>query len=374
MVQDGVTSAFELEIGTEKVAERYQERSGGQVLNHGISIGHIPVRMALFDDPGRFLPTAAGGSGILGAEMLDRMAAMMRQGLAEGAVAMGFGLVYTPGATQSEFETMLAIAAEAKASVHIHTRSGLEALEETIASARRSGVALHVVHANSSGGAVIDEFLALIQEARDAGQDVTTEMYPYEAGASDIASALFDGWESWEDDRFAQQLWVATGERLTRESFARYRQIGGRVISFGRTEDMTRTALRHPLTLIASDGRILDGQGHPRSAGTYSKILGKYVREEKLIDLMDALRRMTIEPSRRLESYVPARANKGRIRVGADADITVFAAETIIDRATYTEPTLPSTGIEYVIVNGAAVLRGGVLDATIRKGVAIRRI
>ena len=373
MVQDGVTSAFELEIGTNKVAEWYQERSGGQVLNYGISIGHIPVRMALFDDPGRFLPTGAGGSGIVGPAMMDSMVAMMRQGLAEGAVAMGFGLTYTPGASQSEFESLLAIAAEAQTSVHIHTRGGLEGLNEIIASASSAGAPLHIVHANSSGGADVGEFLAIIQAARDSGQDVTTEMYPYEAGASDIASALFDGWETWEEDRFGQQLWVATGERLTRESFARYRQIGGRVISFGRTEEMTRTALRHPLTMIASDGRILDGQGHPRSAGTYSKILGKYVRDENLIDLMDALRRMTIEPARRLESYVPAMANKGRIRIGADADITVFDAETIIDRATYAEPTLPSTGIEYVIVNGGAVLRSGVLDATIRRGVAIRR-
>ena len=373
MVQDGVTSAFELEVGTAKVADWYNERAGGQVLNYGISIGHIPVRMALFGDEGRFLPTGPGGSGIAGPEIMDRMAKMMRQGLAEGAVAMGFGLAYTPAATQAEFEAMLAIAAETQASVHIHTRGGLEGLQQIITSANNAGTPLHIVHANSSGGSSISEFLAIIQAARDTGQDVTTEMYPYEASASDIASALFDNWETWEEDRFGRQMWVATGERLTRESFARYREAGGRMISFSRTEEMTRTALRHPLTMIASDGRILDGAGHPRSAGSFSKVLGQYVREEQIIPLMDALRRMTIEPAKRLEAFVPAMANKGRIRVGADADITVFNPDTILDQATYVDPTQASTGIEYVLVNGGVVLDNGVLDPTVRRGIAIRK-
>jgi N-acyl-D-aspartate/D-glutamate deacylase len=372
MVQDGVTSAFELEVGTAAVADWYNERAGGQVLNYGISIGHIPVRMALFNDGGQFLPTGAGGNGIAGPEIMDRMEAMMRQGLAEGAVAMGFGLAYTPAATQTEFEAMLAVAAETQASVHIHTRGGLEGLRQIIASANRVGTPLHIVHANSSGGSSIDEFLAIIQAARDTGQDVTTEMYPYGASASDIGSALFDNWETWEEDRFGRQMWVETGERLTRESFARYRAIGGRMISFSRTEEMTRTALRHPLTMIASDGRILDGAGHPRSAGSFSKVLGQYVREEQLITLVDGLRRMTIEPAKRLEAFVPAMANKGRIRVGADADITVFDPDTILDQATYTDPTQPSVGIKYVLVNGGVVLDNGVLDPTVRKGIAIR--
>ncbi len=372
MVQDGVTSGFELEIGTARVADWYNERAGGQVLNYGISVGHIPIRMALFEDEGRFLPTGPGGGGIAGPGIMDRMESMMRQGLAEGAIAMGFGLAYTPAATQTEFEAMLSIAAEVQVSAHIHTRGGLDGLRQIIASAGDAGTPLHIVHANSSGGSTISEFLAIIQAARDAGQDVTTEMYPYEASYSDIGSALFDGWETWEDDRFGRNMWVATSERLTRESFARYRQITGGMITFSRTEEMTRTALRHPLTMIASDGRILDGKGHPRSAGSYSKVLGQYVREEQLMDLMDALRRMTIEPARRLQAYVPAMANKGRIRVGADADITVFDPETVLDQATYTDPALPSIGIEYVLVNGGIVLDAGTLHPEIRTGVAIK--
>ncbi len=372
MVQDGVTSGFELEIGTAHVGEWYAERAGGQVLNYGISIGHIPIRMALFDDPGRFLPVAAGGSGIAGPEIMDRMEKMLRQGIAEGAVAVGFGLAYTPAATETEFETMLDIVTEANATAHIHTRGGLNGLQQIINSARKTATPLHIVHANSSGGSSIGEFLGIIQEARDTGQDVTTEMYPYGASYSDIASALFDNWESWEDDRFQRNMWVETGERLTRESFGRYRQIGGGLITFSRTEEQTREALRNPLTMIASDGRILDGKGHPRSSGTYAKVLGQYVREEQVISLMDALRRMTIEPARRLEKFVPAMRNKGRLRVGADADITIFDPRTIIDRSTYTDPILPSQGIQYVIVNGEVVLNESNLNSAVRAGVAIR--
>jgi len=372
MVQDGVTSGFELEIGTAHVGEWYAERAGGQVLNYGISIGHIPIRMVLFDDPGSFLPMAAGGNAIAGPEIMDRMAEMMRQGIAEGAVAVGFGLAYTPAATETEFEAMLNIASEVNATAHIHTRGGLSGLQQIIDSAREAGTPLHIVHANSSGGSSINEFLGIIQSARDTGQDVTTEMYPYGASYSDIASALFDNWEDWEDDRFQRNMWVQTGEVLNRESFGRYRQIGGGVITFSRTEEQTRTALRNPLTMVASDGRILNGRGHPRSSGTYAKVLGQYVREEQVISLMDALRRMTIEPARRLEKFVPAMRNKGRIRVGADADITIFDPETIQDRATYADPILPSQGIEYVLVNGAVVLDEKNLNPEIRAGVAIR--
>ena len=372
MVQDGVTSGFELEIGTAHVGEWYAERSGGQVLNYGISIGHIPIRMSLFNDPGRFLPMAAGGNGIAGPEIMDRMEEMMRQGIAEGAVAIGFGLAYTPAATQTEIQAMLEIATQVGATAHIHTRGGLNGLQQIIDSARDIETSLHIVHANSSGGSYINEFLAIIQRARELGQDVTTEMYPYGASYSDIASALFDNWEDWEDNRFQRNMWVATGERLTRESFGRYRQIGGGVITFSRTEEQTRIALQHPLTMVASDGRILNGRGHPRSSGTFAKVLGRYVREEQLISLMDALRRMTIEPARRLEAFVPAMRNKGRIRVGADADITIFDPDSIIDQATYTNPILPSQGVEYVVVNGAVVLDQGILNPEIRPGVAIR--
>lgn len=378
MVQDGVTTAFELEVGTDDVSKWYGDRAGGQILNYGVSIGHIRTRMNVMGDSGKFLPNDFGGSALATEKQIAMMEKLIRNGLRQGAVAVGFGLAYTPATTNVEFDSMLRIVAEHGTTAHIHVRGslegGLEGLIEAIESAKKSGASLHVVHANSSGGASTADFLRIIEEARSNGQDVTTEAYPYEAGMTSIESALFDDWESWNDDRFPVHQWVETGERLTRESFARYRKQGGFVIIHNRTVNMTRAAIENPLTMIASDGKISEGRGHPRTSGTYAKVLGKYVREESVLTLTDALRRMTIEPARRLEGYVSAMRKKGRLSVGADADITIFDAEKVIDRSTYVNPQLPSDGIEYVIVNGVLVVDKGKFVPDTRAGRAIRAL
>jgi len=301
MVRDGVTSAFELEVGTADVPKWYAARDGGQIVNYGVSAGHIPVRMKVLGDPGTgLLPAGIGGSGHASEAQLREMEAMLRECLAQGAVAAGFGSAYTPGAPMSEIERMFRVAAEGGASAHIHMRGGLQGLNETLAAARRAHVALHIVHVNSSADAELDQFLAAIQAARDAGQDVTTEAYPYGAGMTEIQSALFDDWKSWPDEKFSQHQLVSTGERLTRATFEKARAAGGTVIIHGRSEEQTRAAIASPLAMIASDGFIEHGRGHPRTSGTFAKVLGKYVREEKVVPLMDALRRMSLEPARRL--------------------------------------------------------------------------
>jgi N-acyl-D-aspartate/D-glutamate deacylase len=372
MVRDGVTSAFELEVGTANVAAWYAAREGGQIVNYGVSIGHIPARMKVLEDPGKgLLPAGIGGSGTASDAQMAAMELILREGLAQGAVAMGFGSAYTPGAPMSEIERMFRVAAEGGVSAHIHMRGGLAGLHETIKAAAAAGARLHIVHVNSSAGNQIDEFLAAIQAARDAGQDVTTEAYPYGAGMTEIQSAPFDDWATWPDERFAQHQLVATGERLTRKTFAEARKTGGTVITHGRSEQQTRAAIVSPLAMIASDGFIENGRGHPRTSGTYAKVLGRYVRDERVVTLMNALGRMTLEPARRLERRTPAMANKGRVRVGADADLTIFDPATVIDRATYEDASIPSAGIPYVVVGGQVVVdRGQVTKA--RPGRAVR--
>ena len=371
MVRDGVTSGFELEVGTADVAAWYAERDGGQRIHYGVSAGHIPVRMAVLGDPGDLLPAGIGGSGTASPEQLMEIEQRVRTGLEQGAVAAGFGSAYTPGATMAEIERMFRVAAAAGAPVHIHMRGGTAGLDSTIAAAAAAGASLHIVHLNSSAGDELEGFQAAIRAARAAGRDVTTEAYPYGAGMTEIQSALFDDWESWTDDRFPLHQWVETGERLTRESFGRYRATGGTVIIHGRTEDMTRNAIADSLAMIASDGFVVNGRGHPRTSGTFAKVLGRYVRDEGVVPLMDALRRMSLEPARRLEQRVPAMANKGRIRTGADADLTIFDAATVTDRSTYEDATIPSAGIPWVIVGGTVVVDGGVV-ADVRPGRAIR--
>ena len=117
--------------------------------------------------------------------------------------------------------------------------------------------------------------------------------------------------------------------------------------------------IRSPGVMIASDGMPYAPLAHPRTAGTFSRVLGKYVREDKVIDLMTALAKMTLLPAKRLEAIAPMMRLKGRIQVGADADITVFNPATITDKATFEKGLAFSQGIEYVIVNGTIVLKNG---------------
>lgn len=372
MVRDGVTSAFEMEIGTADVSAWYAARERGQLVNYGVSVGHIPARMKVLGDPGKgLLPAGVGGSGSATEEQMAAMEVILREGLAQGAVAMGFGSAYTPGAPMAEIERMFRVAAAGGVSAHIHIRGGLDGLRETMAAAKAAGASLHIVHVNSVAGSELDWFLSAIQAARDAGQDVTTEAYPYGAGMTEIQSALFDDWATWPDDRFRLHQLVSTGERLTRATFAKARASGGTVIIHGRSEEQTRAAIVSPLSMIASDGFIEHGRGHPRTSGTYAKVLGKYVREEGAVTLMDALRRMTLDPARRVERHVPALAGKGRVRVGADADLTVFDPATILDRSTYEDATIPSAGIPYVVVGGKVVVHNGTVTDE-RPGRAIR--
>ena len=372
MVRDGVTSAFELEVGTGDVAAWYAARRQGQIVNYGVSVGHIKARMKVLGDPGiALLPAGVGGTGSATDAQIVEMETILLKGLAEGAVAVGFGSAYTPGATMAEIERMFRVAAKGGASAHIHMRNGVAGLDSTIAAAAAAHAKLHIVHVNSSGDTSLTTFLAHIQAARDHGQDVTTEAYPYGAGMTEIQSALFDDWKTWPDSKFGLHQLVSTGERLTRKTFEAARTKGGTVIIHGRSEEQTRAAIVSPLTMIASDGFIENGRGHPRTSGSYSKVLGKYVRDEKALSLMDALRKMTVAPAQRLEARVPSMMLKGRLRVGADADLTIFDPAKVIDRSTYEDATIPAAGIPYVIVRGQVVVDSAHVTKA-RPGQAIR--
>ena len=196
------------------------------------------------------------------------------------------------------------------------------------------------------GGRSTPQLLQMIKDARLHGMDITTEAYPYTAWMTEIESAdLNEGWQMKYGMDYKDLEWTITGERLTAESFARYRKQGGLVIGHQYSEDLVKETIENPLTMIISDGELENGKGHPRTAGSYSRVLGHYVRETKTLTLMNALRKMTLMPAQRLEQLTPMMKNKGRIRVGADADITIFDAKRIIDKSTYEEPAKYSEGI-----------------------------
>jgi dihydroorotase len=212
-----------------------------------------------------------------------------------------------------------------------------------------------------------------VSEAQSRGLDVTTECYPYTAAATGLESALFDeGWQEAMGISYKDLEWAATGERLTEETFKAYRKKGGIVIVHMMSEDMIQFALKSPLTIVASDSLLMGGKGHPRSTGTFSRVLGQYVHEKKTLTLMEALRKMTLMPAQRLEGRVPTMKNKGRIRIGADADIAIFDPEKVMDKATFKEPIKYSEGISYVLVNGVPIVKDGQLLTGITPGKPIR--
>ena len=378
---DGVTSALELEVGTGYVDLWYKERENRSLINYGVSAGHIAARMRAMHEPVAFLPSGPAAHRAATDAEIAEMKQFLEEGLKQGAVAVGFGIQYTPNASRWEILEMFRVAERFGASCHVHMRhagvkepgSSIQALEELIAAAAITGAPLHVVHIQSTGGPATPKLLQMIAEARSRKLDVTTECYPYIAGMTDIKSAIFDeGWQEVFGIDYKDLQWAATGERLTKATFDEYRKTGGMVAVFSMTEEIVTAAIKNPLTMIASDGILENGKGHPRTAGTYSRILGNYVREQHALSLMDALAKMTLMPAQRLERRVPSMRNKGRIRIGADADITVFDPQQIIDKSTFQDPAKYSEGIKFVLVNGVPIVKDGQLQSGVYPGRSIR--
>ncbi|MEP6508716.1 MAG: amidohydrolase family protein, partial [Gemmatimonadales bacterium] len=376
-VLDGTTTALELEGGTLDVDAWYDVRSGKSIINHGVSVGHVDVRMRVMHDPGTDTPTGAARSRAMTAAELREMVSLVDRGFRRGAVAAGMIIELTPAATPWEILEVYRVAANHGAAVHVHMRGLPEPqyfleTEEVIAATAATGAPTHIVHIQSSLGEDTPRGLELVRGARARGLDITTEVYPYTASMSRIEGADTDDWKTWSDKKFERFEWALTGEKLTRESFARYRAIGGFIVEYNNPESVVTDAVADSLTMIASDGILHGAMGHPRVAGTFARVLGRYARDLKTLTLMDALRKITIEPARRVEHRVPGMAKRGRLQAGASADVVVFDASTVIDGATYRQPTLPPTGIRDVLVNGVPVVRAGALRRGVFPGQAVR--
>lgn len=388
--RDGVTTALDLEVGVYPVAAWYEAMAGKAPLNYGATVSHIAARFTAFHpglEVGHWVTrravvaglgvAPAGANRAAGAAELSAMREAIRRGLDEGALGVGFGINYTPAAEPGEIAAMFRVAAERKVPIFVHTRAfGIAAIQEAITTAQTTGAALHLVHVGSSSIGDLPAVLRLIDASKAAGMDISTEVYPYTAASTMLESAMFNpGWQANLKIDYGDLAWSATGERLTKESFERYRRQGGWVILHMMKDEHVERAIAHPGVMIASDGvPFIAGKGHPRGAGTFARVLGHYSREKKLLPLMEALAKMTILPARRLEGHVPAMKAKGRIAVGADADLTVFDPATVRDRATFEAPTTPSAGIPHVIVNGTFVVRDGQLVKDARPGRAVRGV
>lgn len=379
--RDGVTTALEMESGVGRLAGYLAERGKGSILNYGATVSHMSVRtlaMPRRHDAAQSALAAAESDAEGGLVELSFIASVARydpvlpddypalrdalaQGLAEGALGIGMAHQYYPGASLEEILEVFRFTSEAGTTIYTHVRDmTISAMQEVIANAAATGASLHIVHMNSSSLWNVAPVLELIGGVQSRGFDVTTEVYPYTGASTGLQSTIFDpGWQEKLQISYGDLQWQDTGERLTEETFNSYRASGGTVIIHMMREEWIREALSSDFVMVASDGMPYAPGAHPRSAGTFSRFLGRYVRDEGLMPLMEGLAKITIMPAKRLEGMTDQASMMGRVQVGATADITVFDPETIIDTATFEDDLSYSEGVAHVLVNGEFVVRDG---------------
>ncbi len=318
------------------------------------------------------------------AELLREFSELARFNIGNGFAGVAFSPEYSPGTSLEELDALAGVLAEVGHTAFFHVRysdpeppgTSLEAVDEVIALAERTGIAAHIEHIASTGGTfVMPETIARIESARAAGLDITADVYPYDFWATTLASYRFAGdWQGRYRLSYGDLQVGGTTQRLTAETFEQAQAENQLVAALGSIpeEDM-QLALQTPWVFIGSDAIAEESQNnHPRASGTFSRVLGRYVRELGVLDLQTALRKMTIQPAQRVESMIPAMRRKGRLRRGADADIVVFNPDTIIDQATIEQPAAPSIGISHLLVDGQAVMADGELDRTKIVGRALK--
>ncbi len=301
-------------------------------------------------------------------EQIEKMKEVLSYQLEKGVIGISFGLEYCPGVSTDEMMQICAhVSGFEDKLVACHYRydadRSLEALGEMIIAARENDIKFQVSHINSLAGfGSMTPALEMMRNAHRAGVDIMADSYPYNAFCTHLDTTAFDDGclERWGVGYDALQ--IAEGEyngvRCTEELFRKLRAEKAHLltIAYVMNEEEVVQSINDPLVMIGSDVLLSNGQGHPRSCGTFPRVISKYVREEQQLTLQSAIDKMTRMPAERLGLQA-----KGRIKEGYDADITIFNFDEIKDRATFEDPVLPPLGIKYVLVNGKAALKDGML-------------
>jgi dihydroorotase/N-acyl-D-amino-acid deacylase len=352
-------------------------------------VGHGTLRSAVIGGEAR-APSPAE---------LERMRAGVREGLEAGCFGLSTGLIYEPGrhATTDEIVALAAEMAGRGGLYATHMRDEgtglLASVAEAIEIGERAGVPVQISHHKASGReawGLVGRSLRLIEEARNRGVEVTADQYPYTAGSTVLAAvvpylraeggigrgdpaevvlASAPAHPEWEGRSIAEL--AADWETSALDAAQRVLDAEGiqcTVILHSMSEDDVQTVMRHPTTMIGSDGLpTLHGKPHPRLYGTFARVLGHYARDLGLMPLEEAVHRMTGFPAAKF-----GLVDRGVIREGSAADLVVFDPRRIADVASYADPHHPPAGIEHVLVDGTAVVRGGAHTGA-RPGRALRR-
>lgn len=397
---DGVTTALELEAGASPVGWVYDRAAAvGRPINYGYSASWAMARMHVLDaiEPRGAFMAFAENMGRKGwqqpatARELSAILDRVEEQLHAGALGIGVLVGYAPRSGRNEYYKVAQLAAKYNVPTFTHARfknpadpeSSLEGIAEIVAAAAGTGAHMHLCHINSTSLRAIDEIAAVVDGARQHGLNVSTEAYPYGAGMTGIGVPFLH-----PDNLSKLQIAphnlvvVETGERpatARRLLELRKRDPGAMVIIHYLDEEnaddwaVLERALLLNDTAIASDavpfslpgGRLIedewplppDAVSHPRSSGTFSRVMGTLVRDLGVLSLIEAVKRCTLIPAKILEDVAPSMRLKGRIQVGADADIVVFDPSRIADRSTYLQPSRASIGVEHLLVRGEFVVQ-----------------
>jgi len=363
-IGDGVTTALGMHGGPLDV-DGYRKRHSavGPLVNYGATVGHVDLREAV-GATDRYRPATP--------EQIEAMRPLAVKAIRDGAVGIGFGINYTPGASYEEIFALFEVAAAEGVPCHLHARykgnvfpfTMSLATMEVVAMAAATGAQAQLAHLISSTVGSAPLSIALIEGAAAHDVNVGFDFHVWTRNQTWLQSALFDeGWQERFGGADYSDIYVAdTQEQLTEARFYELRaepEMLSVQTEFIPEEEMIM-GLRSPLGIVSSDGGgLVDGRGHPRSTGTFARFLGRFVRELEIVDWVEGIRKITLLPAQRLENSIPAMSRKGRLQIGMDADVTVFDPATVRERATYADPAQMSEGINYVLVNGTLVLNDG---------------
>lgn len=309
---------------------------------------------------------------------IRRMKDLALAAVEKGAIGISMGLEYSPGIEFSELIGICDGLRDEKVLLSAHYRKdakyGIDSIKELMSISTETGLPMQISHLGScTAYGMMNESLKVIENAVAQGVDVAADCYPYDAFSTYIGSSVFDDgcFELWNKsfDSILLTEGPYKGIRCDEKTFYKVRKEHPNmlVVAFVMNEEEVIEAFKSPFVMVASDGVYRKGQGHPRGAGTFPRVLGKYVRELNQLSLIDALRKMTLVPAKRL-----GLTSKGEIKEGYDADLVIFNPDEIIDTADFQNPIEKPKGISYVIIDGKIAVEDNKIKNS-RLGKVIRK-